>query len=132
VRVDRELDDPLPPDATELDLVVMNLFYNDLYWLKVDRAKMNKAILRALKPGGRYVVIDHSARAGAGAADVQTLHRIEESEVERDVTSAGFVLERKGDFLRNPGDTRDWNASPMSAKEKRGTSDRFALVFKKP
>ena len=132
VRVDRELDDPLPAEASNLDVVVMNLFYHDLYWMKVDRAKLNKAILAALKPGGRYIVIDHSSRAGAGATDVETLHRIDEAEVERDVTAAGFVLDRKGDFLRNPADTRDWNASPMAAKEKRGTSDRFALVFRKP
>jgi predicted methyltransferase len=132
VRVDRELEDPLPKQAKNLDLVVINLFYHDLYWAKTDREKMNKAVLASLKPGGSYVVIDHSGRAGTGTTEVQTLHRIEESEVERDVTAAGFVLDRKGDFLRNQDDTRDWNASPMDAGEKRGTSDRFVLVFKKP
>ena len=132
VRVDRELEDPLPPEARNLDIVVMHLFYHDTYWMKVDRAKMNRAILAALKPGGLYVVVDHSARPGAATTEVETLHRIEEGEVERDVLAAGFVLDRKGDFLRNPADTRDWNASPRAAGEKRGTSDRFALVFRKP
>jgi predicted methyltransferase len=132
VRVDRELEDPLPKQAKNLDLVVMNLFYHDLYWVKTDREKMNKAVLAALKPGGLYVIIDHSGRAGTGTTEVQTLHRIEQSEVEKDVTAAGFVLDRQGDFLRNPDDKRDWSASPMDAGEKRGTSDRFVLVFKKP
>jgi predicted methyltransferase len=132
VRVDRELEDPLPAKASKLDLVVMNLFYHDLYWMKTDRDKMNKAVLKALKPGGSYVIIDHSARAGVGVTEVEKTHRIEESEVEADVQKAGFVLDRKGDFLRNQADTRDWNASPREAAEKRGTSDRFVLVFKKP
>jgi predicted methyltransferase len=132
VRVDRELEDPLPKQAKNLDLVVINLFYHDLYWAKTDREKMNKGVLAALKPGGLYVVIDHSGRAGTGTTEVQTLHRIEQSEVEKDVTAAGFVLDRQGDFLRNQDDKRDWNASPMDAGEKRGTSDRFVLVFKKP
>jgi predicted methyltransferase len=32
VRVDRELDDPLPPGATGLDAVVMVLNYHDAVW----------------------------------------------------------------------------------------------------
>ena len=35
-------------------------------------------------------------------------------------------------FLRHPEDTRDWSTSPRTAGEKRGSSDRFALRFKKP
>ena len=33
VRVDRELDDPLPPKAKNLDAVFMVLFYHDTVWL---------------------------------------------------------------------------------------------------
>ena len=49
-----------------------------------------------------------------------------------DVEKAGFVRKRSADFLRNPEDTRDWNASPVAAGEKRGESDRFVLEFVKP
>jgi predicted methyltransferase len=42
------------------------------------------------------------------------------------------VLRAEADFLRNPSDTRDWNASPRKAGELRGTSDRFVLKFEKP
>ena len=44
----------------------------------------------------------------------------------------GFKLAAEADFLRNPGDARDWNDSPTAAAERRGTSDRFVLKFVKP
>lgn len=132
VRVDREFDDPLPPEAKDLDAVFVVLFYHDTVWMKTDRAKMNAAIFRALKPGGIYAVIDHSAREGAGLADVQTLHRIEEKTLRAEIEAAGFRLADEASFLRNEKDTRDWSASPMAAGAKRGTSDRFVLEFVKP
>jgi predicted methyltransferase len=132
VRVDREMDDPLPPEAKDLDLVVIVLLYHDAVWLKVDRDKMNRAIFAALKPGGAYVVVDHSARAGTGTNDVQSIHRIEQKVVEEEVARAGFKRAAEADFLRNPGDTRDWSTAPNAAGEKRGTSDRFVVSFVKP
>ncbi len=131
VRVDREFDDPFPPEAKDLDAVVNVLTYHDLYWQKVDREKMNRAIYAALKPGGVYGIVDHSARGGVGAAEVQTTHRIEESTLIADVEKAGFKLAAEAEFLRNPNDTRDWNDSPRAAGDKRGTSDRFVLKFVK-
>jgi predicted methyltransferase len=134
VRVDREFDDPLPPEAKNLDLVVMNAIYHDVSYMNVDRDKMNKAIFATLKPGGAFVVIDASAKEGAGTSDAQTLHRIDEQVVRTEVLRAGFKLESEGDFLRNPQDARDWNQSPAAAAaaNRRGTSDRFALRFVKP
>lgn len=132
MRVDREFDAPLPPDAKNLDAVVMVLFYHDTVWMKTDRARMNRAIFSALKPGGVYVVVDHSGRAGTGATETQSLHRIEERVVRQEVEGAGFHLVGEADFLRNPADPRDWNASPRVAAERRGTSDRFVLKFAKP
>jgi predicted methyltransferase len=132
VRVDRELESPLPPEAVGLDLVVMNVIYHDTVWMQTDRAAMNRAILASLRPGGAFVVIDSSARAGTGAADAQTLHRIDESLVREEVQAAGFRLAAEAPFLRNPADARDWNSSPRAAAERRGTSDRFVLRFVKP
>jgi predicted methyltransferase len=131
VRVDRELDSPLPPEAKDLDLVVVNLVYHDTVWLGVDRTEMNRAVFAALRKGGHYAIIDHSARPGTGFADVKTLHRVDEAAVRAEVESVGFVLETESDFLRNPADTRDWNDAPAAAGERRGTSDRFALLFLK-
>ncbi len=131
VKVTRDFDDPLPAEAKDLDAVVCVLFYHHTVWLKTDRAKMNAAVFKALKPGGVFVVVDHTGRAGTGTSEAQTLHRIEESTVRDEVTRAGFKAPASADFLRNPDDKRDWNASPMSAGEKRGTSDRFTLKFVK-
>jgi predicted methyltransferase len=131
-RVDREFDDPLPAEAKDLDAVFLVLFYHDLYWMKADRAKMNAGILRALKPGGVYAIVDHSAKEGRGAADVESLHRIEEKTLVEDVSKAGFVLEKSGSFLRQPDDPRDRSTSPGAAGARRGTSDRFVLLFRKP
>ncbi|KFE60620.1 class I SAM-dependent methyltransferase [Hyalangium minutum] len=132
VRLDRELDDPFPPEVTDLDAVVSNIIYHDSVWLKADRAKMNAAVFKALKPGGVYVVIDSSAKPGTGVNDVQTLHRIDELVVRDEVLAAGFQLAAESDVWRNPQDPRDWNSSPGTAGERRGTSDRFALKFVKP
>ncbi len=132
VRVDREFDDPLPPEARDLDAVLMILFYHDTVWLGTDRARMNAAVFRALKPGGIFAIVDHSAKAGTGLEDVQTLHRIEEETLRKEVEAAGFRLKASSNVLRNPSDTRDWNDSPLAAGERRGTSDRFMLEFVKP
>ncbi|MCA9588861.1 MAG: class I SAM-dependent methyltransferase [Myxococcales bacterium] len=132
VKVVRPFEDPLPPEATGLDAVIVNLFYHDTFWFGVDRQKMNAAIAKALKPGGVYGIIDHSGRPGTGSSEAKTLHRVEESEVIKEVTAAGFSLVADADFLRNPNDTRDWSASPGAAGERRGTSDRFVLKFVKP
>lgn len=132
-RLDRELDDPFPPELErQLDLVVSNAIYHDSVWLQVDRAKMNQSVYRALKMGGFYVVCDSSAKEGTGVQDVQVLHRIDEQVVRDEVQKAGFKLDAVGTFLRNPNDTRDWSASPSAAGEKRGTSDRFCLRFVRP
>jgi predicted methyltransferase len=132
VRVDREFDDPLPPEAKDLDAVLSVLIYHDTVWLETDRARMNAAIFAALKSGGIYGVVDHSARPGAGTSEVRTLHRIEESAVVREIEQAGFELAAAAEFLRNPDDARDWNDAPNAAGERRGTSDRFVLKFRKP
>jgi predicted methyltransferase len=132
IRVDKELDAPLPPDAKNLDAVVMVLFYHDAVWMNVERDRMNKAVFDALKHGGQYVIVDHTAPEGSGIADVKTTHRIDELTVLREVERAGFHHVASADFLRNPADTRDWNDSPREAGERRGTSDRFVFKFIKP
>ncbi|MCY1066187.1 SAM-dependent methyltransferase [Nannocystis sp. RBIL2] len=134
VRVDREFDDPLPPEARDLDGVINVLFYHDTYWMGTDRTRMNQAIFAALRPGGFYVIVDHSARAGAGASEAESLHRVEESTVVEEVLQAGFERAGSAEFLRNPDDPRDWNAAPSAAAAagKRGTADRFVVRFVKP
>ena len=132
VRLDRDFDDPFRPGMPLLDAVTMVLFYHDTVWLGVNREAMNRAVFNALKPGGVFLIVDHSARAGDGTAVASTFHRIEEDVVRNEVQAAGFVLDAEADFLRNSEDTRLWNDSPRAAGERRGTSDRFVLRFRKP
>ena len=132
VRVTREFEDPLPPEAKDLDAVLIVLFYHDTFWMKTDQARMNAAAFRALKPGGVYIIVDHSGRSGTGTTEVQSIHRIEESVLRKEVPQAGFKLTADAEFLRAPDDKRDWNTAPFAAAERRGTSDRFVLKFVKP
>lgn len=132
VRVDREFDDPLPAEAHDLDAVFMVLFYHDTVWMETDRARMNSAVFKALKPGGVFAIIDHSGRPGTGTTETKTLHRIDEAVVKKELEAAGFKLGGEASFLRNPSDARDWNDAPSAAADKRGTSDRFVMRFVKP
>lgn len=132
LRLDRAFDDPLPPEVTGLDAVMMVLFYHDTVWQNIDRERMNRAFFAALKPGGVYGIIDHSGRPGTGTTETQSFHRIDESALRQEVEKAGFRLVASASFLRNPADTRDWNDSPSASGERRGTSDRFVLKFVKP
>ena len=123
----RPFEDPIPDQVPKLDLITLVLNYHDITYLPVDRAKMNERLFAALKPGGHFVVIDHSGRSGTGISEGKTLHRIEESVVVTEVRQAGFVLEAEGDFLRNPADPRD-----VSSSEPKVPTDKFALRFVKP
>lgn len=126
----RQWDDPLPPEAANLDAVYSVAVYHDAIAEKQDTGKMNQAVFAALKRGGTYAIIDNSAKAGAGAADAERLHRIDEQVVRDEVLRAGFRFVAEDRFLRNPDDPRDWNAD--SGVNKTHTQDRFALKFVKP
>jgi len=132
VALEQPIDAPFPPDVKDLDAVIFILNYHDTVWMKADRAKMNAAVFAALKPGGVFGIVDHSAADGSGTRDCETLHRIDEAVVKQEVAAAGFQLAGESNVLRNPADPRDWDASPKAAAEKRGTSDRFVLKFVKP
>jgi predicted methyltransferase len=128
VPVTRPFEDPVPPEAEgRLDLVTLMFNYHDFGHLGVDRAQVNRAVFHALKPGGMYVIADHSGRAGTGISESGTLHRVEEAFVVREVEAAGFRLAGRGDFLRNADDPRDRN-TPEPAMPK----DEFVLRFVKP
>jgi len=127
VHVMRDFEDPIPPDARNLDLVTFNFNYHDTAWLGTDRARMNRAVFAALKPGGVYIVADHSAKPGAGVSVAKSLHRIEERVVREEVEAAGFRLAASGDFLRNPADPRDVVVFKNTVR-----NDEFVLRFVKP
>ncbi|MBV8188321.1 MAG: class I SAM-dependent methyltransferase [Alphaproteobacteria bacterium] len=125
----RPFEDPVPTELASggLDLVTLMFNYHDLGHLGVDRAAMNRAVFQALKPGGFYVIADHSGRPGTGISESGTLHRVEEAFLRQEVEAAGFKLAAEGSFLRNPNDPRDKN-TPDPPQPK----DEFVLKFVKP
>jgi predicted methyltransferase len=128
IALSRPFEDPVPSDlAEQIDLVTLMFNYHDLGHLGVDRAAMNRALFRALKPGGLYVIADHAGRPGTGISESGTLHRIEESFLRQEVEAAGFRLVEEGKFLRNPNDPRDKN-TPDPPQPK----DEFVLKFVRP
>jgi predicted methyltransferase len=129
VAVVQKFEDPFPPAIASngVDLVTLMFNYHDLGHMGVDRAQMNKAVFAALKPGGMYVIADHSGRPGTGISESGTLHRVEEAFLRKEVEAAGFKLVAEGDFMRNPSDPRDKN-TPDPPQPK----DEFVLKFVKP
>jgi predicted methyltransferase len=127
VEVVGPFENPFPPEVRNLDLVTFNFNYHDTTYMGVDRAKMNSAVFAALKPGGHYIVADHSALPGAGVGVGKSLHRIEESAVRSEVEAAGFRLVGEGGFLRNPGDPR---TAPVTNPAQ--PNDEFVVKFVKP
>ena len=129
VAIVQPFESPMPADVANggLDLVTLMFNYHDLGHLGIDRDAMNKAVFKALKPGGFYVIADHAGRPGTGISEAGTLHRIEEAFLRKEVEAAGFKLAAEGTFLRNPNDPRDKN-TPDPPQPK----DEFVLKFVKP
>ncbi|MGO9454840.1 MAG: class I SAM-dependent methyltransferase [Candidatus Binataceae bacterium] len=129
VEVDKPFSAPdlLPVAPGSLDAALINLNYHDLVGFKADMAKVNAAVLIALKPGGVYGIVDHSAQAGSGDRDTTTLHRIDENFVIGQVEKGGFKLAASSSALRHPEDDRTWFVFAH-----RGETDRFVLKFVKP
>ena len=86
-------------------------------------------IFRVLKPGGSFVVIDHSAPAGAPATTGGDTHRIDPQIVKDMAMEAGFVLLEESDLYDNPDDDLETSVFDESI---RGRTDQFLLKFEKP
>jgi predicted methyltransferase len=112
-----------------VDLVFTAQNYHDLHNFPVDVVAFNKSIFNSLKPGGLYVVLDHSAEAGSGLRDTNTLHRIDPDVVKQEVTAAGFQFVGGSDILANSADTRTGKVFDPAI---RGKTDQFILKFRKP
>jgi predicted methyltransferase len=128
VSISTPTDEPFSDKIQNLDVVTFVLNYHDTTFLPIDRARMNKAVFAALKPGGVYLIVDHAAKAGDGATVGKTLHRIEESTVVSEVEAAGFKKEAEGGFLRQPSDAKDQPFFKMGDQP----TDQFVLKFRKP
>ncbi len=123
-----------------VDAVFLVKVYHDLYWVdpngvaseglwpKIDTGAVLDQLVRALKPGGILLVVDHSAKAGSGHAAASGLHRIEESYAVKDFESRGLKVVATSDVLKRPDDARDQVSYKGPAL---GKTDRFVLLFRK-
>ena len=121
--------------AHSLDAVLLVKVYHDLYWVSskgewpaIDVDSVLTQLARALKPGGKLLLVDHSAKAGTGASAATPLHRIDEAYAIKDFEAHGFKVVAKSDLLRRADDARDQLTykGPMVGK-----TDRFVVVFRK-
>ncbi len=90
---------------------------------------INRAVFSALKPGGMYIIIDHSAAKGSGLRDVDTLHRIDAAAVKAEVTAAGFKFAGASKLLANKTDDRSKIVFNPAIQ---GKTDQFVFRFVKP
>lgn len=122
--------------ANSFDAGIIHLSYHDLYWEsekykipRADPAAFVTALYKAMKPGGRLLVIDHVGLPGDTRAVVEKVHRIDPAVVRTDFEAAGFVLAQQSDLLANPEDD---HTKLVFDPAIRGKTDRFAYVFRKP
>ncbi|MGI4881347.1 MAG: class I SAM-dependent methyltransferase [Janthinobacterium lividum] len=115
-----------------LDLAWITQNYHDLKIAEfgtVDTAAFDRAVFAALKPGGIFFVLDHEAPPGTDVVAITKLHRIEKTQVIREVTAAGFRLQAEGSFLSSPADDHQL---PIFDAAVKGHTDQYALRFVKP
>jgi predicted methyltransferase len=123
------------PAPARFDSALMIMSYHDLYWVSeaykwpaMDAGAFLDRVHVALRPGGRVLVVDHSAPQGSGTDGVMKWHRIEEAHAIAEFARHGFRVVAQSDVLRNADDPRD---IPMGAESVRGRTDRFVLVFER-
>ena len=115
------------------DRVLAFFTVHDMYLNEnIDMQNLYDDLLKMLKPGGIFIVLDNSAVVGTGLDDTPTYHRIDEEFVKAEAVKAGFEFVASSDVLRNPDDNREnrWNAPDNNFE--RGFQDRFALKLRKP
>lgn len=85
-------EDPnLAPDSIDLAFIV------DAYHEFSHPYEMGSAIAKALKPGGRLVLIEY--RAEDRSVPIKPLHKMSEAQVRREMAALGLEFERNADFL---------------------------------
>jgi predicted methyltransferase len=86
-------------------------------------------IYTALKPGSRFVVVEHAGDASMESEEVFDLHRMIEARARNEIENVGFHFIESSDALRNPKDDRSMIVFDSDIK---GQTDRFVLSFEKP
>jgi predicted methyltransferase len=112
---------PFGPDAKRLNAVTLLYAYHSIVAANQDRKAFNESVLRALVPGGTYIIVDHAAPPGSGVAAAARMNRIEDHIVRAEVEAAGFKFVEAADFVLDAPRTPDQPAP-----------SQYVLKFKKP
>jgi predicted methyltransferase len=115
------------------DIYVIPKRYNGEEYVPVGRPAnatyFLEQIYAALKPGSRFVVVEHAGDALMESEEVFDLHRMVESLARSEVESVGFRFVESSDALRN---TEDDQSMIVFDSDIKGQTDRFVLSFEKP
>lgn len=86
-------------------------------------------IMRVLKPGGKFIALDHKATPGAPETSGNSTHRIDPDLVKARALAAGLVFKKASNVLANGSDDYNKNVFDPSVRRK---TDRFLHMYVKP
>ena len=113
-------------DVRDIDLVVT--FRNLHNFTPEARAMINREVFAALKSGGLYGVIDHTARH-MEAMTRENRRRMDPVLAIKEALDAGFELVDYSDLHYRPDDELRYEVGRRTVT---GNTDRFTLLFRKP
>ena len=112
--------------VSKLDMVVT---FRNLHNFDVGaREIMNRQVFAALKSGGLYGVIDHTARH-MEPANYENRRRIDPVVIIKELLDLGFEFEGYTDLHYRADDELEYEVGRRSVS---GNTDRFTLLFRKP
>jgi len=115
-------------DFSESGFDVVLTFRNMHNFTEPGRAVINKAVFKALKPGGIYGVIDHTKRH-MQSYDDERWRRVDPVQIIKELLDIGFEFEQYSDIHARPADELIYDSTDDSINR---NSDRFTLKFRKP
>lgn len=135
VRVSKSIFDNLDAPDNSVDVLTWFLGPHELFFTMDDGStfgmpeKSYTEIFRVLKPGGRFVVLDHAAQTGVSESTGASLHRVDPATVRTRAEKAGLVFSKESKVLANSTDDHTLH---VFAPEIRRKTDRFLHLYTKP
>ena len=113
-------------DVSGVDMVVT--FRNLQNFDAESRARMNNQVFKALKAGGLYGVVDHTARHMQGP-NHENRRRVDPVLIIKEMLDQGFEFVDYTDLHYRADDELVYEVGRRSVS---GNTDRFTLLFRKP